>query len=339
MLTSESVPINTKEGMCHMPIQGILRTMLIWVIIGLLLPCSLVGAVKKLSVAMVTGVKKDLKVVREGKPVKVQVGMDLYEGDMLKTNAGCQALILLGDGSELTLKENTQLTLKAYNEKKKNIFLELGEFFGRFVPQKTKVVLETPKGVAGIEGTELFLKAGKDSSSVTVNNGSVRVGSKKIDSLHMYNFESKRILSTKAMDPLWKTSMKEYGARVAEIMEPMKKLEKKGGRKQNEAELEATSNEIKMAGQELREMVPPPEFENLHGMLISLNENSVEFLQASLEVQKNPLNMKMVTILTEKAQEFSTACDTFAGKAESQRKKWYERIDSFKKTYKSTMNS
>ena len=147
----------------------------------------------KASVAMVTSVKKELKVTHNGKDIKGVVGMDLYEGDILKTGPGCQAVMMMGDGSEIKLNEKTEITIKSYNNSAKSIFIKIGEIFGKFLPQKTKVMLETPKGVAGIEGTEVTLKVDEQDSEVNVNEGTVKVGTTDIGKGKAFRMGGKKV--------------------------------------------------------------------------------------------------------------------------------------------------
>lgn len=248
----------------------------------------------KSSVAMVTSVKKELQVTHNGKDIKGVVGMDLYEGDILKTGPGCQAALMMGDGSEIKLNENTEITIKAYNNSARSIFIRIGEIFGKFLPQKTKVMLETPKGVAGIEGTEVTLKVDEQDSEINVNEGVVKVGDTDIVKGRAFKIGEKKFLGAgSTAPPKWAVELKGYFSELKEIDEGMEKISRLKIARASDSELQDYIRERAEADKLLRELVPPKTLAVLHSRLITVNKDLMDCLKTRRKSRQRPHNKKL----------------------------------------------
>jgi len=112
-----------------------------------------------------TGVARGIRLVRDGRDLTPELGINLQEGDRVVTDAGTRAVIGSDMGSEISLGPNSDLTVRNASG-----FLGLGSLF---------VSVERLFRVAGVEGTEFSLAADpSDVTRVSVLEGSVRVESK-----------------------------------------------------------------------------------------------------------------------------------------------------------------
>ena len=105
----------------------------------------------------------------------------LFEEDVVKTDAGSQALIEVGDGVMVALNQNTALKLLSRWEKTKGamriIRLQEGEVWVKTGSGPKAVEVETPVATAIVKDSELNLKVHPDGQSVlTVVQGSVDFG-------------------------------------------------------------------------------------------------------------------------------------------------------------------
>jgi tetratricopeptide (TPR) repeat protein len=126
------------------------------------------------AVAQIASAQGMVEIQRQGKTSwdPAQLYAPLYNGDYISVAANSRASLLLDGGGTLNLGENTQLTLSKF----KIFLLKLSQgllYFNSNVYQKYKV--ETKYVVAGVEGTEFFIKTEDDKTSVTVFNGRVRL--------------------------------------------------------------------------------------------------------------------------------------------------------------------
>ena len=84
--------------------------------------------------------------------------LQLYEGDVLRTEAASQALITIQEGTEVALNENTTLKLLYRWEKARGITqilrLQQGEIWVKTGPGPTQLEVETPVATAAVRGTE-----------------------------------------------------------------------------------------------------------------------------------------------------------------------------------------
>ena len=107
--------------------------------------------------------------------------LQLFEGDVLKTEAASQALIEFKDGIQVALNENTTFKILSRWEKAKGITrivrLKQGEIWVKTGEGPKPVEVETPVATAAVRETELNIKVQEDGqSTLTVIHGVVEFG-------------------------------------------------------------------------------------------------------------------------------------------------------------------
>ena len=110
-----------------------------------------------------------------------QGSLQLFEGDVLKTEAQGQALIVLGNGIQVALNENTTLKILSRWEKEKGttpiLRMAQGEVWVKTGAGPKPMEVETPVAVAATREAELDLKVLPDGQSVlTTVDGVVEFG-------------------------------------------------------------------------------------------------------------------------------------------------------------------
>jgi ferric-dicitrate binding protein FerR (iron transport regulator) len=105
----------------------------------------------------------------------------LYENDVLKTDAGSQAMVEFADGISVALNENTQFRILSRWHKDKPVTrivrLKKGEIWAKTKGGPKAFEVETPVATAAIKETEFDLKVQDDGNSVlTVMEGIVAFG-------------------------------------------------------------------------------------------------------------------------------------------------------------------
>jgi hypothetical protein len=300
------------------------------------------NAQEKSSVAMVTGISKQLLIIHGGKEIKGKVGMDLFEGDILKTGEGCGAVLLLGDGSEVKMNQKTEITIKAFNSKQKNIFVKLGEIFGKFLPQQTKVIFETPRGIAGIEGTEFTIKVDDQAGMVNVREGTVSVGTDqktKITGDKCCSFRDGTATQPfTAKFPEWHKEVKDYGTAV---MEKFKEVTKDGNsavlvkppHELSRIAIEAFKKQNKEMGKELLEVTPPEFLADFHKKLIGFCEMRAETAEAALKAKDAPSDGALKTALLEKIKTLDLSKHKLRLAGKQAFDTWCSCLNEFKQSY------
>lgn len=312
------------------------RNLTVLLIVAALLTstANIANADDKASVAMVTSVKKELKVTHNGKDIKGVVGMDLYEGDILKTGPGCQAVMMMGDGSEIKLNEKTEITIKAYNNSAKSIFIKIGEIFGKFLPQKTKVMLETPKGVAGIEGTEVTLKVDEQDSEVNVNEGTVKVGTTDIGKGKAFKMGGKKFMGAgSTAPPQWAVELKDYFTELKDIGDGIGKIKLQEIARFTDTEFQESIKNRGEADTKLRELKPPTELNTFHSQLITLNKDTMNCLETGRKLKQNPRNPSMKAELKKQIRTIQSEYLALVKEIKSQSSAWGEKKTLFKSKY------
>jgi ferric-dicitrate binding protein FerR (iron transport regulator) len=110
-----------------------------------------------------------------------QGALQLYEGDVLRTDAASQALITIQEGIEVALNENTTLKL-LYRWEKANgttqiLRLKQGEIWVKTGPGPKQLEVETPVATAAVRETEFNIKVQDDGqTTLTVIQGTVEFG-------------------------------------------------------------------------------------------------------------------------------------------------------------------
>ena len=110
-----------------------------------------------------------------------QGALQLYEGDVLQTEAASQALITVQEGVEVALNENTTLKLLYRWEKANGITqilrLKQGEIWVKTGPGPKQLEVETPVATAAVRETEFNIKVQDDGqTTLTVIQGTVEFG-------------------------------------------------------------------------------------------------------------------------------------------------------------------
>ena len=110
-----------------------------------------------------------------------QGALQLYEGDVLRTEAASQAVITIQDGIEVALNENTILKLLYRWEKANGITqilrLKQGEIWVKTGPGPKQLEVETPVATAAVRETEFNIKVQEDGqTTLTVIQGTVEFG-------------------------------------------------------------------------------------------------------------------------------------------------------------------
>lgn len=121
--------------------------------------------------AATSGTAQGVRLVREGKELTAEIGMELLEGDTVSTDGQTRVVLESSMGSEIFVGPDDEVTLG-----KGSVFLKRGRLFSKL---KELFRLETKYVVAGVEGTEVDLSVDSgDVVSLAVVEGTVRVASR-----------------------------------------------------------------------------------------------------------------------------------------------------------------
>lgn len=132
-----------------------------------------VNAIGTLTIVRTDGVQEQL----QGRKT-----VNLYEGDVLKTDTGTQAYLQLKEGVNVAMNEDTTLKILSRWQKDKPttriLRLSQGELWAKTVGEGAKAFeVETPVATASVKETEFNLKVQPDGQSVlTVIEGVVQFG-------------------------------------------------------------------------------------------------------------------------------------------------------------------
>ena len=134
-------------------------------------------------------------------PVEKEIPIE--EGDLIRTGATAYAEILLDDGSQVRIEENTEVTLKElYADTEKDIVVStISLWFGRlfmnikkFTHSESRFDVKTPTMVAGVRGTDFIVETtNSEQTDVGVFDGVVAVGG--LDSEGKFIKESEILLT------------------------------------------------------------------------------------------------------------------------------------------------
>ncbi len=134
-------------------------------------------------VADVIALKCTTFVTSGGKTQALAIGGPIYQGDQLRSTAGCGAKLRFTDGSTLAIGENTVMTVHTYAQQGGNrtaIFEMIGGIFRAIVPPlagDSVFAVRTPTAVAAVRSTDWMLAAKADLTEVFVGEGAVAVRS------------------------------------------------------------------------------------------------------------------------------------------------------------------
>ncbi len=134
-------------------------------------------------VADVIALKCTTFVTSGGKTQALTIGGPIYQGDQLRSTAGCGAKLRFIDGSTLAIGENTVMTVHTYAQQggsRMAIFEMISGIFRAIVsPLAGDAVfaVRTPTAVAAVRSTDWMLAAKADLTEVFVGEGAVAVRS------------------------------------------------------------------------------------------------------------------------------------------------------------------
>jgi len=117
---------------------------------------------KSEDVAIILKTKGDVKVKKEEeqKWFKGTRGIRLDSGDIVKTyEKSLAAIMFTDDKSLLKVRDNAALAIRGKRLKTtmtKRIVCSMGNFWLKVTQQKSKVLVETPSGIAAVKGTEFY---------------------------------------------------------------------------------------------------------------------------------------------------------------------------------------
>jgi hypothetical protein len=134
------------------------------IILGLIcvLPCDFIYGQNDKDVAIILKAKGNIR-IRKGASKRWNIGNQgsrLDSGDILKTQENSLAAIMFTDDkSLLKVRDNSTLAIRGKrtnNSIAKRISCTLGNFWLKVTKQNTKMIVETPSGVAAVKGTEFY---------------------------------------------------------------------------------------------------------------------------------------------------------------------------------------
>ena len=128
----------------------------------------------------------DVRIVRDGASSAAEIGSPLATEDVLETGPAATAIVDLGNGVELKLRENTRTRIASLEERSR-VDLERGGLFAlvRRVFRGSFSV-NTRTVVAGVRGTQFFMAYGRSIEErpdvwLCVNEGTVNVAASPVD--------------------------------------------------------------------------------------------------------------------------------------------------------------
>jgi hypothetical protein len=139
---------------------------------------------------VVTYVEGSAKLIKKGKSTseKLLSNVVVHPGDVIKTGDDGRVELIINRESVVRLKENTELTIQAFRDLKKNegktsLNFSLGSIWSKMKKFKDKISrfeLELPTAIAGVHGTIYQTTVNGDKSAqVKVYDGEVAVSGKK----------------------------------------------------------------------------------------------------------------------------------------------------------------
>lgn len=107
-------------------------------------------------------------------------GLRLNSGDVIKTGENSlAAIIFTDDKSLLKVRDNSMLAIRGKRSEQsisKRLVCSLGQFWLKVSQQQSKLVVETPSGVAAVKGTEFYGVVDSDgNTTIVVIEGTVQL--------------------------------------------------------------------------------------------------------------------------------------------------------------------
>jgi hypothetical protein len=122
----------------------------------------------------------DITINREGESIRGEIGMQIIEGDEIRTGKNTTAVISVDDATDLKLRENTVLKMERISDTV-SLQLSSGSLFSRVRKKFFRSYdIRTETVLAGVRGTEFFIAYGRLIDNfpdvwICVNTGSVEV--------------------------------------------------------------------------------------------------------------------------------------------------------------------
>jgi hypothetical protein len=136
-------------------------------------------------VAIILKAKGDVKVRKEKSKNwnNGNNGSRLDSGDLLKTSENSLAAIMFTDDkSLLKVRDNATLAIRGKrtnNSIAKRISCTIGDFWIKVTKQNTKLIVETPSGIAAVKGTEFYgIVDAEGNTQIIVSEGIVQLMNK-----------------------------------------------------------------------------------------------------------------------------------------------------------------
>ncbi|GEM_PF-4748388 len=111
------------------------------------------------------------------RPIKAKVGDLLYKGYLIRTKRRSRAVLLLADGSKVTLEARSRMKLLGIKTKGDNLNVQRGSVAFKISKMKFrgKFDVRTPTSVIGVKGTTFALDVAPTATSVFLAEGRVEV--------------------------------------------------------------------------------------------------------------------------------------------------------------------
>jgi hypothetical protein len=101
----------------------------------------------------------DVQIGKNGHFDRAKVGQTVNEGEAVKTGEHALAIVMTADGSQLKLKQNSEITLSSSN--KSEVLLNSGGVFTSVLKREKKhFSIRTKSAVMGVRGTRFFTSYG-----------------------------------------------------------------------------------------------------------------------------------------------------------------------------------
>jgi hypothetical protein len=154
---------------------------IIFGLIGLLLASSSFSQEKKIAAGILVNISGQVWIQKlgENKFVRAKSGEIIYEGDTIKTGPNSRAGLVLKDGGEIKISQNTVLTVDKtvimMGQMRSRINLNKGKIYNKVYGLR-KVDIKTPIAVCAVRGTEYQTEVEEDgATAVIVVAGTVSV--------------------------------------------------------------------------------------------------------------------------------------------------------------------
>jgi tetratricopeptide (TPR) repeat protein len=150
------------------------------VAVAALLPCLATAATCDKPVATMVSVQGTVELQRVGESGWQPAVLDetFCAGDMIRVGENSRADLVLASEAAMRLNENTSITLQEFKENRKS-FLDLFKGAAHFLSrQPESLEVNTPYTIAGVRGTEFFIRVDADQTFLSIFQGNVLVANK-----------------------------------------------------------------------------------------------------------------------------------------------------------------